>query len=229
MRIVRLKGKARVVDRGDVVSELLERPGATNDLFDVLAAATLAVARPARLVMLGFAAGGVIAPLRALGFDGRVDAVDTSDAGSSLFEELASGWAGDVELHIEDAADWLARSAGGVDAALEDLSVPARGGHVKPGITFTKLPRLIRRRLSPRGVTVTNLLPPVDRSWRAALRAVRSPYQRAVVVTGEEWENRVVIAGDHLPHAAEVSRSIRALLARISSSQRERIEVRTLR
>ncbi|MDH3283961.1 MAG: class I SAM-dependent methyltransferase [Acidobacteriota bacterium] len=229
MKIVRLKGRARVVDRGDVVSELLERPGATDDLFDVLAAAAVAATEGRRFVMLGFAAGGVIAPLRAMGFLHPVTAVDTSDAGLALFRELAGGWAGQVELHKEDARSWMARSRARPDVVLEDISIPARGGHVKPQITFTELPRLIRRRLAPGGVAVTNLLPPEGRTWRSALHAVRAPHRRAVVITGEEWENRVVVAADSLPPAPELSRSIRDLLARIDSNQGDQIEVRTLR
>lgn len=223
MRLVRLRGRARLIDRGDVVSDLLDEPGATHDLFDVLAACLLAAAPGPSLAMLGFAAGGVVAPLRAMGFCKTLEAVDLDRAGHALFARTARDWPGTVRFHCADALEYLARGRRGLDGILDDLSIPARGGHVKPGVSFAELPRLARARLGTSGVLVSNVLPPVDRSWLAALRGIAAPFRRAVVLRGEDWENRIVVAGNRLPHGPELARRIRELLKAIGSNQAQSV------
>jgi hypothetical protein len=226
LRVVRRAGRIQLVEQGDVVSDLLLEPGPTDDLFDVLAAAVVATSHRRRFAMLGFAAGGVLAPLRALGFAGPVLAIDSSEVGHELFLRHAAGWSGPVRFELADARHWLSKRRSPLDVVLDDLSVRARGGHVKPGASFQEIPSLVRARLSPTGVSIVNVLPPVDRTWTAALRAVTAPWRRAVVVSGEELENRITIAGDALPGAREISRSLRTLLRGIGSREAGRIFVR---
>jgi hypothetical protein len=226
VRIVRSAGRIQLVEQGDVVSDLLLSPGPTDDLFDVLAAAVVATSHRQRFAMLGFAAGGVLAPLRALGFAGPVLAVDSSELGHELFRRHASSWSGPVRFELADARRWLSKRRAPLDVVLDDLSVKARGGHVKPGASFQEIPSLIRARLSPGGISIATILPPVDRTWTAALRAVTAPWRRAVVVSGDEWENRITIAGDTLPEARDISRSLRTLLRGIGSQEAGRIFVR---
>ena len=225
MRVVRLRGRTRLVEQGDVVSDLLHAPGPTHDLFDVLAAALAACEPGPSTAFLGFAAGGIVAPLRAAGYDGTVHAVDISAAGWKIFEPIARDWPGRVSFHAQDARSWLLARRSPLDAILEDLSVPGRGGHVKPGLSFGELPRLAHRKLAARGVVVTNLLPPEDRSFGAALRAVAAPAKSAVVVTGEEWENRVVVAGRRTLDGRAFGRALREKLEAIGSEEAGRIRV----
>ena len=228
MKVVRTRRGARIVEDDVVLSELLARPGATHALFDVLAACVAVLAPGPRFAMLGFAGGGIIAPLRALGFPHPIQAVDLSRDGEDLFHELSSEWAGEVGLEIDDAAAWLRRRRGRWDLILEDLSVPSPAGTVKPYVSFDDLPALIHRRLAPGGVALTNLLPLPGTSWASLLARVALPHRRAVVLTLDEYENRFLLAGRALPTAAEASLRIRRALRGIGSYQEKLIRLRTL-
>ena len=97
----------RVVEGGDVLSELLAKPGATHSTFDVLAASIAVLAPGSPLLMLGFAAGGVVAPLRALGYRLPIEAVDISRRDLALFRSVSRGGAGKVCFTRADAAERL--------------------------------------------------------------------------------------------------------------------------
>ncbi|NIP94518.1 MAG: hypothetical protein GWO24_14175, partial [Akkermansiaceae bacterium] len=58
---------------GCVLSEILEEPGSTHSVFDVLAAAVAVFSPGRRVAVLGFAGGGMMAPLRKLGGDHEVE------------------------------------------------------------------------------------------------------------------------------------------------------------
>ena len=228
MKVVRTRRGARIVEDDVVLSELLARPGPTHALFDVLAACVAVLAPGPRFAMLGFAGGGIVAPLRALGFVHPVRAVDLSREGEDLFRELSSEWAGDVCLEIEDAADWLRRRRSRWDLILEDLSVPSPAGTVKPYVSFDALPGLIQSRIAPAGIALTNLLPLPGTSWEALTARIAHPHRNALAVIFEEYENRFVVAGDELPGASTLSRRLGRALRSIGSGQCGRISVRTL-
>ena len=67
---------ARLVQNGSVLSEVLAKPGATDSVFDVLAAAIQIFSPGDRVGILGFAGGGLIAPLRAMSGDHNLSGVD---------------------------------------------------------------------------------------------------------------------------------------------------------
>jgi len=229
IRVVRTARGARLLQDDVVLSELLARPGATHTLFDVLAAAVAALAPGPRIAMLGFAGGGIVAPLRAMGCEHPIEAVDLSLAGEPLFRELSDAWAGAVRLDEADAVAWLRRRRAGFDLVLEDLSAPSPAGVVKPYVTFDPLPALIRDQLRPGGVVVTNLLPLPGTSWDAIEARLAHPHRRAVVIHVEEYENRVLVAGDDLAGASELGRAVRAALRTIGSTMAARLRFRTLR
>ena len=228
MKVVRTRRGARIVEDDVVLSELLARPGATHALWDVLAACVAELAPGPRFAMLGFAGGGIVAPLRAFGFDHPIHAVDLSRDGEDLFRELSSAWAGEVGLEIEEAAAWLRRRRARWDLILEDLSVPSPAGTVKPYVSFDTLPALIHRRLAPGGIAITNLLPLPGTSWNALTARVAHPYRNALAIHFEEYENRFVIAGEELPGASALSRRLGQALRSIDSGQCGRMSVRTL-
>lgn len=229
MRIVRTRQGARIEQAGLVLSEVLRRPGPTHTLFDVLAAAVAALARGPRAAVLGFAAGGVIAPLRAMGYGHPIEAVDLSLDGESLFRELSAPWCGAVHVHRGEASAWLQRRKQAYDVILEDLSMPTADDVTKPPVSLDVLPALMRVRLRPRGLVVFNVLPVPGRPWTRLLPHLAAPYQRAQVVLLEEWENRVLLLGDHLESARETSRRIRRTLAAIGSQEATQLSVRTLK
>src|SRR5262245_44457047 len=102
MKVLRTRRRVRIVEGPDVVSHPRSPPGPTHGFFDLLAAcpAMLApedIAAP-RMLLLGFAAGGIVAPLRALGWSHPLDAVDLALAPAAFFHEIARDWAGAVRL-----------------------------------------------------------------------------------------------------------------------------------
>jgi spermidine synthase len=228
VKVVRTRRGLRLVEGDVVLSELLAQPGPTHTLFDVLAACVAALAPGPRVALLGFAAGGIIAPLRAMGFRDAIEAVDLDPTGERLFRELSGSWAMDVRVARMDAAEWLAREGPPFDLIVEDLSVPGPLGTVKPAATFGPLPGLVRGRLRPSGVAVTNLLPLPGERWGPMVVGVAKPHARAAVLDLDEYENRFVLAGADLPEAPELSRRVRASLDSIGSVQARRIRVRTL-
>lgn len=229
LRVVKTRRGARLEQDGLIVSEVLSRPGATDTLFDVLGACIAALAPGPRVAMLGFAAGGVIAPLRAMGFGHPVLACDLSLDGERIFREHSEPWCGAVQVDEADAVAWLGRRRRPFDLILEDLSAEVDGELTKPPVSLDVLPERMAARLAPGGIAVTNVLPVPGVPWRSLLPHLAAPFPRARVVVLDEWENRVLIAGDGLPSARETGALLRRHLAAIGSAEANGLRVETLR
>jgi len=215
------------ISEGDaVVSEAMARPGPTHSVWDVLAAAVATLSGGRRVALLGFAAGGILAPLRAMGWNGPVDAVDFDPRGERLFRALSSDWCGTVHVHRGEATGWLAGRRERFDAIIDDLSVPGAGGVVKPGVCFTRLPGLIRARLGPNGIAVVNTLPLREMTWEEQTGRLADRHREVRVVRFDEYENRALILGARLPAARDLSALLRRALHGIGSEQASRISVR---
>lgn len=226
-RVVRTRRGVRLVQRGLVLSEVRTTPGPTDSLFDVLAACIAALTPGPRVAVLGFAAGGIVAPLRGMGFGHPIEAVDLSLEGEKVFRRHSGPWIGDVEVHEDEAGRWLRRRRRPRDMILEDLSMEAGGDVTKPAVSLTVLPPLMRRRLAPRGVVAVNVLPIPGTPWQDLLARIAEPWQNALVVTDEEYENKILLAGA-LPDAREVSHALRRHLRALGSNQATEVSVRTL-
>ena len=226
-RVERLPRRARVLDGSDVVSEVIDHPGATDTLFDVLAACIAALSPGPRVAMLGFAAGGVVAPLRATGFDAPLRAVDLSLDNVALFRELSQAWCGDVRVDCADAVSWLRASRRRFDCILEDLAISSPRDAVKPAVSLHTLPELVARRVRRHGIVVNNMLPVPGRAWNAVLQRIAAPFDRACVLHMDDYVNRILVTGA-LPDTREVARRVRDALASIGSTQTQRFSVRTL-
>ena len=228
MKVVKTRRGVRLIERGLVVSEVVRRPGPTNSLFDALAASIAALAPGERVCVLGFAAGGIVAPLRAMGFGHPIQAVDLSLEGERIFREHSGPWAGRIEVHEDDALRWLRRRRGRWDLILEDLSVSTEHEVTKPAVSLSELPPLMKKRLAPRGIASFNVLPVSGYAWRHLLARIAAPWGRAQVVEFDEWENRMLLAGA-LPPARRTSRLLKRHLRAIGSNQADGLRVRTLR
>lgn len=226
--IVQTRHSVRLLQNGAALSELLRKPGPTDSVFDVLAAAAQAAAPDRDLVLLGFAGGGMIAPLRAMGGGQAIDAVDLDARGHELFREIASEYAGEVRFHHEDAVKWLRRGRGSFGVIIEDLSVPTEADVVKPEISRTVLPGLIKRRRAGDGVVITNVLSDPDLTWEEVLAPAVEGFSKAHVIELEEFNNRIVVAEARGHDARSLSIGVRRLLRQIGSSQAESMRVRTL-
>lgn len=228
MKVVKTRHGARIVQDGLILSEIRSTPGPTDSLFDVLAACIGGLSPGARTAILGFAGGGVIAPLRACGFGHPIQAVDLSLEGERLFRTLAGPWAGDVQVHEEDALRWLRRQRRSWDTILEDLSVQTSLGVTKPAVSLEELPALMSRRVSPSGMAITNVLPVPGLSWRVLLDRLAAPWPHAVVVHLVEYENRVLIASHGALDARRIRRDLSGHLDAIGSDQASLLFVRSL-
>ena len=220
---------ARLVQNGSVLSEVLAEPGANDSVFDVLAASVRGFSPGERVGILGFAGGGMVAPLRAMGGDHKLRGVDLDGAGHELFCDLSNEWKGEVQFAQSDAIEWLRAERGKFDLLVEDLSVGRDGDVFKPDVSIDTLPKLIQSKLKPSGVAVFNLLPADDRTWAEMTAKVCEPFGFGVQVLFESFYNRVVVLGNTpLPPTREVSKSLRAELDWIDSEMATDISVRTL-
>jgi hypothetical protein len=229
VKVKRTPTGAQLLQGGAILSEIRSWPGPTHSLFDVLAAAIAVFGDESPVALLGFAGGGVVAPLRALGCRAPIMAVDVELFGERIFRELSADWAGDVRVEHEDAALWLQRTRRTFRVVCEDLSVLGVEGETKPAVTVTALPELIARRLSPDGVAIVNLLPVAGVSWRALTAQVVAPFATARVITVEGFENRIILAAARLPEPDAVAQALRARLAALRSRAAHGIAVRLVR
>ena len=225
----RTPGGARLVQNGSVLSEVLSQPGPTDSVFDVLAAA-MNLSTGNRAGILGFAGGGVIAPLRAMGGQHDLAGVDLDDAGYKLFCEVSDDWRGAVKFSKADAVHWLRSRRASFDVLLEDLSIARDGDVFKPDVSIDTLPRLIRSKLKPGGLAVFNLLPADDRTWTEMTKRVSDPFRHGIRITFDSFYNQVLILGSRpFSDAREVSRRIRASLTAIQSAMSSDIQIRAMR
>ncbi len=225
-KVVTAKG-VRLEQYGVVLSEILKEPGPTHSIFDVLAIAADQVSVGDRCGLLGFAGGGVLAPLRASGSDLVVDGVDLDDTGYQEFRRICSKWAGDVRFSQEDALQWLERDGDSFDVIIEDLSEPQGHDVFKPDLSFGELPGAIRRRLAPGGGLVINLLRRPDQVWAQLLGSVTFEGEAGFLVSFDDFMNKILIIGVGLEDARTFSRKLRRALWSIGSDLSDAISVRS--
>lgn len=226
MDVLRTRLGLRLSQHGVVISELRTTPGPTHSVFDVLAALVAVLSPAGRFGLLGFAGGGMMAPLRFLGVSVPVETVDLDAASHRLFRRHCRSWAGEVAWEHQDAVAWLRRQRGRFDLLLEDLSIPQDDDVVKPDVSWRVLPSLIPSRLRTSGFAVFNLLRPVDESWAAGLERVGEGFRETRIIHLDEFENRIVVAGDAVPPARELGAALRETLRRLRSRQADRLWVR---
>lgn len=228
MRVVRTRAGARI-ERGDLIlSEIRRDPGPTDSLFDVLAACISALVPGHNVALLGFAGGGLVAPLRAMGFGHPFVAVDLSLEFEPLFRELSEPWCGEVEVVQAEASAWLRGQRARYDLILEDLSADSPDGITKPPVSLDVLPALMASRVREGGMLVTNVLPVPGMPFTQLLPHLAAPHERAQVITLDAWENRVLLAGPSLGTARETSHALRRALRAIGSQEAYGLNVRAL-
>ena len=230
LQIIRHARGARIVDGDDVISEIRAQPGPTHSLFDVLAACMAALSSGPRVAVLGFAGGGIVAPLRGMSFAAPLHCVDLSLAGEKIFRKLSSAWAGEVRVDQNDAAVWLRRQRTPFDCILEDLSLAAtaQAEGTKPDISLHEVPELMARKLSASGVAIVNMLPVPGETWDDLMQPYKKHFHHVQVVHFTGYVNRVVLAAKRLPQARQTSQRVRAALHRIESCMAYELSVRTL-
>ena len=227
MEITKTGHGLRMSQHGVVISELRTTPGPTHSIADILAALIRVLKPQGRIGVLGFAGGGMQAPLCALGIETRVDAVDLDRMGWDLFRWHCPEWVRRVRWKKADAVPWLRAQPADFDLLIEDLSVPDGGDVFKPGITWDVLPPLIRDHLAPGGIAVFNLLPPPGGVWLRDVERIARTFGGARSVCFDDFTNRILIAGKSIPPVRELGAMLRAALRRLRSRQAGRIHLRT--
>lgn len=225
MQVTKTRGGIRLQQHGVVVSELRATAGPTHSVFDVLAALTVEMAGPGHIGLLGFSAGGMMAPLVALGWEHRLWAVDWDREAYGVFCRHCPQWVSRVMFHEAEASAWLRRRRRQFGLLVEDLSVATAGDVVKPAESWQSLPELIRGRLASHGVSVHNLLPDPVVPWTKLLPLVRRHFQEAHEIRFDEFENRLLVTGEHLPSARDLAGQLGRALRRLGSRQAGRIRV----
>lgn len=219
-----------MVRGGATLSEVLRAPGPTHSVFDVLAAAMAAFApanqAQARIALLGFAGGALVAPLRAMNCEAPLRCVDIDLAGLEVFERLCGGWAGKVEVQSADAVAFLRRQRTPFDMIIDDLSVLGPEGETKPEVSLDPLPRLIRENLKPGGIAITNVLDMPKRPFTELERTIAAPWRATASVQIDEHVNRVLLSANNLPSARMLNKTMNDLLHEIGSTLYRGIKVR---
>ena len=113
----------RLVQHGTLLSEVRATPGPTHSVADVIAATVQAVGPGNDIAMLGFAGGGVLAPLRGMGGTQAVSAVDLDDSGWKVFWRLCSRWAGKLSFQHAEACAWLRTGRRRYDVIIEEAEI----------------------------------------------------------------------------------------------------------
>ncbi len=226
LTLVPTRRGARLIQAGHVVSEILALPGPTHSLFDIMAAGARLLAHGPRLALLGFGGGAVVAPLRALGWPGEIEAVDLSLEAALAYSRIAAPSLGDVRVTIADAAEWLRARRGRFDVIVEDLSVPSATDLVMPPVSFGPLPELLSRRLTPSGLAIVNVFSPGQTGWSRCIDRLRPRGLQARVVCPRDFDHRLLILARRLPPAPQIARGLRAALAAMGSRQARRFTVK---
>ena len=226
MKVVKTRRGARLLHEGHVVSEVLSSPGPTHSIFDVLAAAACLHDTAQHLALLGFAGGGVVAPLRAMGFDAPIHAVDLWVEAEPVFRELCGPWAKEVELTKEDALVWLRDVRQVFDVIVEDLSMQIPDDVTKPDVSLKALPKAIARKRTSNGWVIVNALPVKGYSWRELTQSLTRPFRHVLEIHVEGFANRILVAGPKPMKAREVSLKLRFFLEAIGSNLAHQVSVR---
>lgn len=208
----------RLVQNGVVLSEVLSQPGATHSVFDVLAIGAALISEGEQCGVLGFAAGGLLAPLRKYGSELSVNGVDLEEEGYRQFSEACGSWVGKVEFDHGDAVQWLEDSGLVFDVIIEDLSAPMDDDVFKPDISLKVLPELIRRRLSENQAVVVNLLRHPKQKWNDLLRAVGHEGESGVLVSFDDYWNKILMVSRSMGGARAFGKQLRDGLRQIDSN-----------
>jgi len=227
MKVLKTRRGARLLHEGHVVSEVLSSPGPTHSIFDVLAAAACLHDSAQNLALLGFAGGGVVAPLRAMGFDAPIHAVDLWVEAEPVFRQLCGAWAQDVKLTEQDALLWLQEAKQGFDVIVEDLSMQIPNDVTKPDVSLKALPKAIAQKLSKDGLVVVNALPVKGHSWKELTLSLTRPFRHVLEIHVEDFANRILLASRKPLNARQISGHLRFLLEAIGSKLARQISVRS--
>jgi predicted membrane-bound spermidine synthase len=154
---------------------------------------------PRSVLVLGLGGGTVTRQLRALLPDVRIVGVEIDDG----VIDLARRWLhlddSNVEVHVGDAYDFLARGTERFDAVIDDLFLTGAEDVVRSRIPEGDTLALVRSRVAPGGVVIANVITdvgPHQAVRRRARAAFRAGFASARVITPPRGLNEILVGGE---------------------------------
>ncbi len=183
----------------------------TGYSWDALAAAALLRpgGPPASVLLLGLGGGTVTRQLRALLPEVRLVGVEIDAGVIELARTYMTLDEQQVEVHIDDAYAFLARTTERFDVVLDDLFLTGPDDVVRTRVPQGETLKLLRARVAPGGLFVANLITDAGehKSVRVASRkAFADAFPVSRVVTPPRGLNEILVGGDEvLPRSALAS------------------------
>jgi spermidine synthase len=180
----------------------------TGYSWDALAAAALLRpgGPPASVLLLGLGGGTVTRQLRALLPGVRLVGVEIDAGVIELARRYMALDEQQVEVHIEDAYAFLARTTERFDVVLDDLFLTGPNDVVRSRVPQGETLALLREKVAPGGLFVANLITDAGehKSVRQASRqAFSGSFAVSRVVTPPRGLNEILVGGDDvLPRSA---------------------------
>ncbi len=178
----------------DGTSASVYRPGrvTTGSVWDAIAAGLLALppARRRELLLLGLGGGSAARLARALAPDARIVGVELEPEVVATARAHLDLDAIGLEVVIDDARHFLARSRERFDAIFEDVFVGEGRDAYKPDGFPVPAVAQARRRLRAGGILVTNAIDEAPAVGREVVRV----FGHAVRIEIEDYDNRVFVA-----------------------------------
>jgi SAM-dependent methyltransferase len=153
---------------------------------------------PSSVLILGLGGGTVARQLRTFHPQVRIVGVEI-DPGVVDLARRYLHLPDDLEIHIADAYEWLARGDARFDVVIDDLFLTGATDVVRSRVPEGDTLGLLRRRLAPGGVVVANLITDVGAHRdvrRRARAAFRAAFAVSRVVKPPRGLNEVLVGGD---------------------------------
>ena len=126
---------------------------------NIAAAALLRPAGPPKsILMLGLAGGTAMRILRHLLPECRLVAVDIDSEIVALAELNMGLGESKIEIHFDDAYDWVAKCRERFDVVIDDVYMAGADDVFRPGESDLRQLKLLKRLLTPGGLLLTNLV-----------------------------------------------------------------------
>jgi spermidine synthase len=174
----------------------------TGYSWDALTAACLLRAEgpPASVLLLGVAGGTVARQLRALAPAVRITGVDIDAEVVDLARRYMALDQTGIEVVVADADHFLAATDQHFDAIVEDLYLSGPGDVTRPRLPVGERLALLKDRLTPGGLVISNLITDPDGPHWSMRRQVRRAFAEAfpvvrVVKPPLGW-NEILAGGD---------------------------------
>ena len=175
----------------------------TGYSWDALSMACLlrSAGPPRSILMLGLGGGTVARQLRRFLPEVRLVGVEIDAGVVDVARRHLHLDDSAVEVHVDDAYAWLARSDERFDVVIDDLFLTGATDVVRSRVPEGDTLALVRRRVAPGGLVVANLI--TDSGEHATVRkqtraAFRDAFRVARVVKPPRGLNEILVAGDEV-------------------------------